>query len=97
MNKTEYAKYQTAVAHFLKANNVKDSFFGPSEETNESHFSWQCCECCRRPIAGNRETYSFAVNQGESFTADICQDCVYYLTYDRLDDAEMALIEKSIA
>ena len=101
MTKSEYAEYDKAVARFLSANHVKPGCYGPkyNEEEHpgqfEPFFSWKPCECCNGQLGGNRETYSFAMfnSDGETFDADICTDCVYYLTYGKLDDATMAAME----
>lgn len=89
MNTTQYAAYQKAVANFLTINQVKPGCHSPVEEQSEPFFSWRACECCGSRLGGNRETYSFAPEIGETFTADICTDCVYYLAYGQLDDMTM--------
>lgn len=95
MNAKQYAKYQVAVGDFLASNNVKPGCHGPEKENSEPFFSGQQCECCKATLGGNRETYSFATNDNESFSAAICQDCVYYLAYGRLDDSAMEEVKKS--
>ncbi len=100
MNATQYAQYEANVASFLQQNKVKPGCHGPlNQEPDpgfEPFFSWQPCECCRSPLGGNRETYSFATEPDFStFEADICTDCVYYLAYGQLDDMAMLEIEAS--
>lgn len=88
MTTKEYQAYQTAVAQFLTRNQVMPGCHSQAEPDSEPFFSWRACECCGSRLGGNRETYSFASNQGE-FTADICTDCVYFLAYGQLDDMTM--------
>lgn len=98
MNAQQYTQYQQTVADFLRKNHVKPGCHSPkSIEPNAPFFSWRPCECCSRDLAGERETYTFVMDftSGETFEADICSDCVYYLTYDRLDDTTMMEIEDS--
>lgn len=98
MNAQQYQTYQQAVAYFLSHNHVKPGCYAPkSVAENAPFFSWRPCECCQRDLAGERETYVFTMDRtnGEQFEADICQDCIYYLTYDQLDDATMVEIEES--
>lgn len=100
MTKSEYAQYEQSVASFLLKNDIKPGCCGPQVvtddgETAEPFFSWSPCECCGSSKGGNRETYSFACNDGEQFEADICVDCVYYLAYGKLDDTTMMEVEQS--
>jgi hypothetical protein len=93
MNAKQYADYRADVAQFLARNNVKPGCFAPKHQEPEPSFSWQPCGCCGSPLGGNREDYAFACKDGTIFEASICSDCVYSLTYDRLDDATMDAIE----
>lgn len=95
MTATEYGLYQKRVGEFLRRNEVKPGCFGPVEENQEPYFSWHACECCLQPLGGMREDVMFATNYGPKFEATICTDCIYFLTYDRLDDSTMAEIEAS--
>lgn len=93
MDKTEYAKYQSAVAQFLFDNDVKTGCHSRKDES-EGYFAHTACECCERPrMAGTRVDYSFALNGGGTFEAAICLDCEYYLTYGKLDDKTMMEME----
>lgn len=95
MNATEYADYQNRVGNFLTANNIKPGCFGPTDHEAEPEFSWHQCGCCGSRLGGNRENYIFARNDNSQFEESICTDCVYFLTYDRLDDLTMMQIEQS--
>lgn len=93
--KSDYAAYCKAVESFLEWNNVKPGCHSPTQDQSEGFFSWQPCECCGSTLGGNRETYSFAQTWGGIFEADICQDCVYFLAYGKLDDLTMMEIAEA--
>jgi len=99
MTKQDYADYERAVASFHEANKIKPGCCSPHYDNDgdarDAFFSWRPCECCGSHLGGDRETYSFAPEQGEPFDADICVDCVYYLAYGVLDDMTMLDIERS--
>lgn len=90
MNATEYKAYTETVAEFLRVCDVKPGCYSP---TGSRFFSWRPCECCERDMGGDRETYTFAQSTGLQFPADICTNCVYFLTYGQLDDMAMEEIE----
>ncbi len=92
MTKTEFTEYEKRVNTFIRDNRVKLGCYSP---TGSEFFSNKRCECCLRNYAGDREEYSFACENGEQFTADICADCVYYLAYGRLDDLTMLEIAEN--
>jgi len=65
------------------------------EVCNEPFFSWQPCECCGSSLGGNREHatgYNPTTKEIQAYT--VCEDCVYYAEYGRLDDTTMAEIER---
>lgn len=61
------------------------------EVNNEPHFSHYPCECCRRHLGGDRHTcYGYNPTTKEVCGPySVCQDCVYYAEYGRLDDQTM--------
>jgi hypothetical protein len=62
---------------------------------NEPYFSWRPCECCGSTLGGNREVASaYHPESGNCFEYEICQDCIYYASYGRLDDMTMADMEE---
>lgn len=62
----------------------------------EPFFSWNRCECCQRPLGGNREdVIGIHEESGEIVEFTFCEDCVYYNEYGHLDDRTMAEIERS--
>jgi hypothetical protein len=84
MTKTEYQIYEENVSKFLECNQVKPGCYS---HDSEPFFSWSACECCGEPNGGDRYETGFArKSKGDTFTATICSDCVYYLTYGRLND-----------
>ncbi len=64
----------------------------------EPYFSWRSCECCGDTDGGNREDY-IAFNIGDpeddtEYEVAICEDCVYFNEYGRLDDTAMMAVDK---
>lgn len=62
----------------------------------EPFFSWNRCQCCGTTLGGNREHatgYNPATGDIQEYT--VCEDCIYYAAYGRLDDRTMAEIECS--
>jgi hypothetical protein len=95
MTHIEYHQFQQAVEQFEIKNDVKPGCH--SGLMLGVFFSNSPCRCCQRPLAGNRQEYEFATNDGKTFRADICVDCEYYLTYGRLDDTTMLEVETSLS
>jgi len=62
----------------------------------EPFFSWRACDCCRRPLGGSREDAT-GYNRKEKRIQEyvICEDCIYFAAYGRLDDMTMLTIEDS--
>ena len=61
---------------------------------NEPFFSWVACDCCGDSTGGNREFatgYNPVENKVRSY--NLCEDCVYYSEYGRLDDKSMIATE----
>ncbi len=66
------------------------------EILNEPHFSWRRCDCCNRPLGGDREfATGYNPTTGEVQEYSVCTDCVYYAEYGRLDDMTMMDVEES--
>ncbi len=88
MDTQEYETYKQAVELFLTRNGVKSGCYSPADSNSEGFFSWNQCECCGNDKGGNRETYSFASDLGKesNFEADICSDCIEFLTYGKLEN-----------
>ncbi len=58
----------------------------------EPYFSWHTCEICGSTLGGNR-TDSHAYYVDTLVHLRVCDDCVYYAEYGRLDDETMAALE----
>lgn len=108
-NNTEYARYQQTVAQFIADEGLSFLSTGCSpnidsdeyEHECEPWFSWRPCAMCKCALGGMRE-YLFARTsngeRSEEWTNPvvrfvICEDCVYYTEYGRLDDMTMARID----
>lgn len=68
---------------------------GHSREVwDEPYFSWRPCDCCDTHLGGNREhATGYNREADEAREYQVCQDCIYYAKYGRLDDTTMASIE----
>lgn len=67
---------------------------GSRELFDEPFFSHSPCDCCHRPLAGDREhATGFNPKTQEIQTYTICSDCGYYAAYGRLDDTTMDEID----
>lgn len=93
MTKAKYKAYEESVASFLKQNNIRAGCYGPTNDQDEGSFSHHQCGCCGSLLGGNRTNYTFVQNNGENFTDNICDDCIYYLEYGTLDDQTMLDME----
>lgn len=59
-------------------------------------FSWRWCDCCKTSLGGNRyHSSGYHREKKEIYEYVICEDCVYYAEYGRLDDQTMDEIENS--
>ena len=67
--------------------NTKEVLDAPS-------FSWRPCECCGSRLGGDRyHTTGFNPEMKEVYEYEICEDCLYYAEYRRLDDMTMMDME----
>jgi len=99
MNKKEYAEYEAAVADFFEREGI-NCLSSDSNEYEEGcvepHFSWRACDCCNRPLGGDRYCCS-GYNPETKEVQDgysICTDCYYYAEYGHLDDMTMMEIDE---
>lgn len=66
---------------------------GDREAFDEPYFSWSSCECCGG-IAGNRQfATGYNPTTKEVHEYDVCEDCIYYSEYGRLNDMTMMDME----
>ncbi len=96
--KAEYAEYQKSVAEFFEREGLQNlSTVSQEEGLTEPYFSWRPCHCCGSHLGGNR----YDCNGYNATTEEIqdgysvCEDCVYFVEYGRLDDMTMMEIAKS--
>ncbi len=94
--KEEYEQYKQDVAAFILNERIEFLSTGCEPDagsSGEPWFSWRACECCKSPLGGMRE-YLFACLKGtdEQVRYQICEDCVNYIEYGRLDDETMSRI-----
>lgn len=62
---------------------------GHRELFDEPYFSWSPCECCGSSLGGNRQkAFGFHPKNSGIFEYSICENCVYYAEYGRLDDGD---------
>lgn len=88
MTRAEYQDYQERFTAGLAG---VDYLTG----TGSTFFSWSACEVCRRPGGGIREE-AIAVTLGvETDVLSVCEDCIYFAEYGRLDDSTMLGIEEN--
>lgn len=95
-NAQDYAEYKQSVAEFIAREQIKFLSTGGDDPDAEPWFSWRPCECCGTHLGGNRELLwgiSEETNKAQSY--NICEDCVYYVNYGRLDDQTMLRVEQS--
>lgn len=98
-NATEYVQYQSDVQSFIKREGLAHLSTGTDFKSEEEGgnvdpwFSSHACECCGCTLGGNRE-YLFAADASDKIVHfEICEDCVYYINYGRLDDQTMQRVE----
>jgi hypothetical protein len=110
-DKEDYAVYVKDVTEFLKGmDGPPSSGHWDCEDCEagnycelEASFSWQPCDCCERSLGGDRYSYigwmkgarNAEFDDDRRWSGEICVDCVYFLTYERLDDMTMMDIEEA--
>lgn len=63
------------------------------EILDEPYFSWQLCELCGDQYGGNRYHATAYTHSGDILEYEICEDCAYYIEYNKLDDMTMIDVE----
>lgn len=79
------SQFRTNVQEFVTAVNMRPGCFS-QEEDSEGYFSWSSCDCCRDTLGGTRYDCTYATEDGTIDEMSICSDCLYFLTYGRLQD-----------
>jgi hypothetical protein len=99
MTKAEYTAYEQRVREFIEREGISflststSEVCGEDDGNHDPWFSWTWCECCQSRLGGNRE-YLYARNAEDAIMRfEICEDCVYYINYGRLDDRTMLEIQ----
>lgn len=103
MTREDYAAYVAAVAAGCEREGIRlDSLSGyfdddSGERTRDPYFSWRPCPICSRSQGGTREDQlAVSTNTGLVVTLEhVCEDCVYFAAYGRLDDSTMLAVEAS--
>ena len=95
MTKQEYQDYERAVQNFIEQEKIEVHSCTTDEEGDfkEPGFSWIQCDCCKSPLGGDRYEIEAGPCVGPIFEYSICPDCLYYLSYGKLDDSTMKEIE----
>ncbi len=91
MTSNEYKAYQAAVAAFMEREKLENL---TSTAIGEPFCSSRACDCCGDHFQGNRENangYSRIDDEVKEY--EICENCVYYAEYGRLDDMTMMEVE----
>lgn len=87
----DFARYVKAVESF-KASLHEDPAFMHLAIGEECGFSWRECDCCQRALGGDRSEAKAVYKSGATEEYAICDDCVYFEVYGRLDDSTMMKI-----
>jgi hypothetical protein len=65
-------------------------------DSEEPFFSKSSCDICNRSMAGDRYiAHGIMQKGGFLIHLEVCPDCLYYMTYDALDDETMERVEES--
>lgn len=104
----DYALYEEAVARFFASEGINNLSLESAEYPDREarcqvcnevvdcfpFFSWRACDCCGRNLGGDRyHATGWNDKLGEAFCYEVCQDCIYYAEYGRLDDMTMRNLE----
>ena len=89
MTKEEYFDYRAAV---VKNMEPYERMVSTGDKVDD--FSKAACECCGRPLAGERyKAEATEKETGDRVLLSVCVDCVYFLEYGCLDDMTMMEID----
>jgi hypothetical protein len=92
MNRKEYQQYESRVRSFMQAEGIRNL---TRDMDAENHFSWSPCDCCERPLGGDRmDASGYNPETKEIYKYQICPDCEYYAEYGCLDDMTMMDLDK---
>tara|TARA_Y100000310_G_scaffold270691_1_gene284680 strand:+ start:1483 stop:1776 length:294 start_codon:yes stop_codon:yes gene_type:complete len=91
MNKNEYHNYKQSVDNFFKKEGINNlSQITDDDGYCEPYFSSIYCECCNRPLGGDRfDCNGYNSEHNKIYEYSVCTDCIYYAEYGYLDDVTM--------
>lgn len=91
MNGAEYADYQERVKEFFEEEGIRNLSLEEDENGNsESWFSMNPCDCCGRPLGGDRFNASgWNPETKEVQKYEVCWDCIYMAEYGELEGEPM--------
>jgi hypothetical protein len=93
MNRKQYEEYQASFAKFMSGHGLQSlsPVADDSGDCSEFYFSSLPCDCCKRPLGGDRrDTIGFStINDKILGPFSVCPDCEYYAEYGQLDDPTM--------
>lgn len=96
MNKKQYDVYVKRFNEFMDNEDINCLNQQDNDDSYHAFFSWESCDVC-----GTRSGSRYICNGYNPTTRQIqydycvCQDCVYFAEYGRLDDMTMLEIEDS--
>lgn len=92
MTKREYAEYEATVDAFFN----RDGIDNLTSKGEEGYVSSHGCDCCGNSLQQVLyEATGYNREKDAVYEYQICEDCVMYGEYGRLDDTKMSEIEKS--
>ena len=91
--KKDYQEFERRFKHFMKIEGLSN--LSSQEEQPETYFSKRPCDCCDRPLGGDRIDCNGYSPTDKRIYSDysVCVDCYYYAEYGTLDDMTMLEIE----
>ena len=108
MNKKEYSEYERAAAKFFEREGITNLSAETGDDVDHAcvicgdivgcdpWFSRRACECCGSGLGGNRyHATGYNPEAEAAYCYEVCQDCIYYAEYGRLDDMIMLEIENN--
>ena len=87
--KADYDRYEVQVEQGLEGLS-----FVCVDGDGEGHFSWTRCDVCDRDLGGDRFAAHGVDINDDIVHLEVCQDCMYYITYGKLDDMTMMDMEE---
>lgn len=91
-NQKDYDEYKKRVEDFFTREGINSLSVSENFQNCEPYFSWADCDCCNRPLGGNRyDCDGYNPTTREITTYSVCMDCAYYAEYGQLDDMTMLL------